>query len=194
MSRLHNGRHKNKREPGQHVRDLSRTAEMYLQGKTQLEIAKELGLTQAQICYDLKKIRREWQQSQLSNFDQKVNLELSKLDELEAEAWLSWEKSKEGKTTTSRKKRVGGGGGKDSGEVCETKEVSTGDPRFLDVVARCINKRCDILGINAPKKIEATGKDGAPLGAGLFVLPATLNEEEIKAAIQGAVSSASEEA
>jgi hypothetical protein len=42
----------------------------------------------------------------------------------------------------------------------EREVESYGEPRFLQGVMTCINKRCDILGLNAPMKIAETTPDG----------------------------------
>jgi hypothetical protein len=40
------------------------------------------------------------------------------------------------------------------------REGQVGDPRYLDGVLKCIDRRCAILGIDAPKKIAGpTGGD-----------------------------------
>ena len=77
--------------------------------------------------------------------------ELAKIDNLETEYWTAWEKSKEDYKQKSTK-------AKGTGEVAITLEKTTkevivyGDPRFLAGIQWCISKRCDIIGIDAPKQ------------------------------------------
>jgi hypothetical protein len=42
------------------------------------------------------------------------------------------------------------------------KEERDGNPEFLKGVQWCINKRCEILGFDAPKKNVLSGEDGQP--------------------------------
>ena len=68
-----------------------RIAELYLQGKWQTEIAKEVGVTQQQVSQDLAVLRRLWMQSSLVNVDKIKAKELAKIDRLESEYWKAWE-------------------------------------------------------------------------------------------------------
>jgi hypothetical protein len=43
------------------------------------------------------------------------------------------------------------------------KEQRDGNPAFLAGVMSCIERRCKLLGLDAPAKAELTGKDGGPV-------------------------------
>ena len=45
----------------------------------------------------------------------------------------------------------------------KTSMGQAGDPRFLAGVQWCIERRCKIIGIDAPTKSELTGAGGKPL-------------------------------
>jgi len=68
-------------------------ADLYLQGWTQIAIAEELGVAQPTISDDLKRIRAQWRESGVRDFDEARQLELMKLDRIEREAWSAWERS-----------------------------------------------------------------------------------------------------
>ena len=38
-----------------------------------------------------------------------------------------------------------------------------GDPRFLKIALECVERRCKLLGLDAPEKHQHTGADGRPL-------------------------------
>ena len=83
-----------KRTADQRRRDLALTADLYLKGKTQNEIADTLGFTRQQISYDLAVVRKQWLQSSVRDFDDAKALELAKLNRLEREYWDEWEESR----------------------------------------------------------------------------------------------------
>jgi hypothetical protein len=149
------------RTPEQRERDLERTADMYCRGFKHSDIAREIGVSRTQIVYDLKEIRSNWLTSQVRDFNEAKEEELKKLDALEQEAWDAWRRSQTERTRTVTEKTEGDSSGRIKAQ--QTKETGYGDPRFLTVVQSCIDKRCKILGVEAPKSVELTGKDGKPL-------------------------------
>lgn len=48
-------------------------------------------------------------------------------------------------------------------EKVELLEARDGDPRFLEGIRKCIQDRCKLLGIQAPERLELTGKGGKEL-------------------------------
>ena len=136
---------------------LSRRAEVarrYLQGEMQEQIAQSFGVTQGQISQDLKAIRAAWLASAVRDFDALKAQELAKIDAVEREYWLAWERSKKDKEISvqeggevdpqTRKPRIK--------KVVMRKEGQAGNPAFLAGVLTCIERRCAILGIDAPKR------------------------------------------
>jgi len=69
-------------------------ADLYLQGWTQTAIAEEMRVGQPTVCDDLKRIRAEWRESAVRDFDEARQLELMKLDRIERESWSAWDQSK----------------------------------------------------------------------------------------------------
>jgi hypothetical protein len=129
-----------------------KTAELYLKGVTQQEIAAAIGVSRKQIEYDLVDIRTWWRERTVFDLDEWKAEQLAKLDALEAQCWKSWEDSrKPTKITTESKTTAGAHPGSTASERTIT---SAGDVRFLDGIAGVINQRCRILGLNAPTKLS----------------------------------------
>src|SRR5262245_53003661 len=140
-----------------------RIAERYLRGEYQTTIAADLGINQAQVSRDLKAIRALWLASAVRDFDAAKAQELAKLDEVERAAWDSFQKSTEEKhvsvqeqhddpltyTDKDGKPRIANRTRK---HVSLRKEGQSGNPAFLTVILTCIERRCAILGLDAPKR------------------------------------------
>lgn len=141
-----------KRTPDQVLRDRAETARLYLQGVPQHEIAAKQGVTREQITYDLNVIRAEWVKNAQEGMTELVARELAKLDRIEAEAWAAWERSCKSRERKRTKKTTGGESDRLEAQV-ETEERD-GDPRWLEIVAKCVDQRCKLRGLNAPQKHE----------------------------------------
>lgn len=151
-------------------------ASMYLRGMTQAAIAKELGCTRPNVTQHLSRVRKVWLDSSLQDFNELKARELARLDEIERQAWIGWERSlKDGGFV--QKKGVGmqcacladdfapdpgcedcGGTGQaivvNGAEVTEKRHGRDGNPKFLEIVGNCVAKRCEILGLDSPKTIR----------------------------------------
>jgi transposase len=133
-------------------------SDKYLRGMPQMQIADELGVNQATISRDLAELRKEWLERSINHIDQKKAIELAKLDRLEVTFWEAWELSlKDVETITEEV------GGKYGPKTTTRREGQSGNPAFLEGVLKCINKRCELLGLDAPKRTELTGARGEPL-------------------------------
>ena len=124
---------------------------LYLQGKTQLEIAQKLDLSRQQIGYDLKVIQGQWRETTTFDLDTAKTVELSRIDVLERVAWEAWERSQEPKEVTLTKQIDGGDTRK---EASIRREGQSGNPAFLERVGWCIDRRCKLLGLDAPIKAD----------------------------------------
>ena len=146
-----------KRTAFQIERDRRDIADMYLQGWTQVRIAEHLSddedreytLSQQMISYDLKKLQEAWQASALVDIDAVKARELAKVDRLEREYWDAWGRSCAPAVTTRQEGKAVEGGVE---RIVSTSVARNGDPRFLQGVQWCIERRCKILGIDAPEK------------------------------------------
>ncbi len=145
------------RSKSEKERDRRNIAKLYLQGTTQMEIAERLNISQPTVSRDLTVIQKEWAAARINDIDERKRLELAKIDNLELTYWDGWKRSLENAETETTKMQ----GNKDEpGKIEKTKRVEgqAGDPRFLNGVGWCINKRCELLGLNAPKDIDVGGQ------------------------------------
>lgn len=127
----------------------TRVAELYCQGKPHHEIAKIVGCNVNTVTDDMQANRAEWRERREFAMDKSIEEQLAKIDEAERAAWVAYERSvqnavakitttdDDGKTTTRDEERG-----------------QAGDPRFIDIVLRCVKQRCELLGLDAPKKTE----------------------------------------
>ena len=131
-------------------RDRRMIGRLYLAGVTQMEIAAQLGISQATVSRDLKFLQAEWQEARINDIDERKRQELAKIDNLELEYWDAWRRSqKDAEVETVKVVNA-------TIETTNRTEGQTGDPRFLAGVQWCINKRCELLGLDAPKNIDLT--------------------------------------
>jgi len=143
----------NKRSKSQQERDRRNISSLYLQLKTQSEIAETVGVNQSTVSRTLKSLQKEWQSSSLMDFNEAKARELAKIDHLELVYWDAWERSKKAEETSTTK-RVEGDITRTEAQI--QKKDSVGDKKFLDGVQWCIDKRCKILGLDSPDEIDAT--------------------------------------
>lgn len=104
--------------------------QLLAQGLTQSQIAEQLGLSQPQICYDLRLIRERWRQQQDFDFQEMTAEQLAKIDLTERDYWQGWNMSR---TDPSGR-------------------ALPGDPAYLSGVLTCIKQRCKLLGVDAVLK------------------------------------------
>jgi uncharacterized protein YerC len=149
-----------------------KVSEMYLRGLYMSDIAQAMGVDTATISRDLAELRKEWLDRSVNHIDQKKAIELAKLDRLEVTYWEAWERSQRNAEIEITEQIGTRRKGKDTEQdgivperIRKTKRVEgqTGNPEFLKGVLNCITKRCDILGIDAPKKSENLNIDASTL-------------------------------
>jgi hypothetical protein len=141
---------------------------MYLRGMPQRAIAKELGINTSTVTRNLRQVRKAWFERSIEAIGLRKADELAKLDQLELTYWDGWERSKKVKKVVTRQ-RVGLPQGLVDSDgtilnehldpedakkemVFIRTEIMVGDPAFLDGVMKCIDKRCKILGLDAPNR------------------------------------------
>lgn len=156
---------------------LADVGRLYLRGQTQQQIADALAIHQSTVSRHLAEVRSAWLEGAKADFDEKLCRELAKIDALEAEYWAEWEDSKKSKRTVVREKReqYPEPDPDDDSEPAEAECVVTsvrneqrnGDPRYLQGVQWCIDRRLKLLGADAPLKVaqtDPTGKEARPSG------------------------------
>lgn len=125
---------------------------LYLQGMAQHEVAARLGISPMSVSRDVRHIRKKWEAEAKADIATHVRRELAKLDAIEQEAWRGWERSVKIDTEHQERTREAA-----SGTYKERKTIvkpSAGDPRYLDVVHKCVDRRCRILGVDAPVQAQ----------------------------------------
>lgn len=154
-------------------------AKLYLEQKTQLQIAdwirrnRPYNLSVAVISGILKALFQEWRTQAVHKIDELKARDLAKLLDLEATATEAWQRS----LLTSEKTTHEHDGSEPKPEfkkngkpyktkphlrVSVVKENRDGDPRFLEIILKCIAQRSEILGYKPNRKIDEGGED-API-------------------------------
>lgn len=150
-------------------RDYETISGLYLKGWTHQRIAEYISkdpdrpyaLVRQTISTDMRKIRAMWAENATADIQELINKQLAALDNLEAELWEAYERSKgnaESSTVVTREKSAGD---KDAAAAVErTATINTkgqvGDVAYLNAIERVIGRRCAILGITTPTKLEGT--------------------------------------
>ena len=168
-------------------------SELYKKGWSMQRIADEVKARMNTTCStrtvynDIQDLLKEWRETRIQDTDDRLQLELERIDDCIAELWNQWEKSKEN-WLKEYNKRVGVPGGSDesnSGKIQTIKlenyqeeQVGLGNTAYIAEIRQQLMERRKLLGLYAATKTEVTGKDGSPL------LPVQkMTEEEIKAEI-----------
>lgn len=140
--------------PSERSRILHEVSDMYLKGLKQWEISKELKISPASVSRAVILLQHEWRTERIENINELKVRELERVDVLERSYWEAWVSSKKDKVRKNTRSISGPLGTTE--EEGETKECQYGDPRFLQGIQWCIDKRCEILGIDNASKNEST--------------------------------------
>ena len=154
-----------KRTPRERERDLAITEKLWVHGSTLKDISRQVcdgqryTLTTMTISNDVAEILNRWRKTLEKDIGELKAAELARLNRLENAAWIAWERSREDAVKHIEGTRTGGKDG-DLTTDQTIREPQCGDPRYLERVQWCINKRCQILGLDAPTKIAPTNSEG----------------------------------
>jgi hypothetical protein len=151
MQKSHDAPPSQTKTPG-HLERRKNVARRYLQGQTQAEIALAFETDQATISRDLSEIQKEWLTAAILDGGIWTARELAKIDEVERLAWTGWFRSQENAETLRARRH------EDTGETEKVVRNQAGDAGFLQVILTCIQRRCDLLGLNAPKEHRVQGE------------------------------------
>ena len=144
-----------RRSTSQLARDRKKIAELYLKGWIQADIADEIGIDQSTVSRDISMLIGEWKKSALVDINEAKSQELAKVNVLEIEYWTAWKKSQDDAVTLVEEKNMSGKDKKSavmSKKEQEKRIGQVGDPAYLRGVQWCIEKRCNLLGLDAPKQ------------------------------------------
>lgn len=136
-----------------------RISELYLKGMGIGRMAKKISseatysVSVPTVSKHLKAVLKEWFDAREQNIELRINAELLRINEVEYQAWEAWQRSCKSKTKKTSKqkgtpKRKTDETGKEkefiqADYISETEQVEemVGDPRFLDIIAKCIDTR-----------------------------------------------------
>lgn len=156
---------------------LQQVSDMYLQGKTQWEIANSFvpRLTQATVSLRLTEVKNRWKESALISFDEKKQKELARIDLLEAECYKAWFRSQKNVKVRKVVQRAL----RKAEEQEDTKtlvivgkineqlsETAAGEAKYLQQIHRCIELRCQILGFTKPADIKVQNNNTVNVTSG----------------------------
>jgi len=100
----------------------------------------------------LNQLLQKWKEEKVANIDARKNLELKKLDAIEAEYWEGWKRSLEPRVEVTESNSAR------DGMSTRTRTLERdGSPKFLEGVERCIWKRCTLLGLMDGLRIGLNG-------------------------------------
>lgn len=152
-------------------------AQLYKRGYSVRKIAKEVHArlqlekvpNPSTIQSDIKKLLNEWREYRLDNIEDRIQLELERIDDCIIELWSAWEKSKTDYTQEQAKQKgspIAGDAKKHSITEIEQqrKEIRKfGDVSYITEIRQQLAERRKLLGLYAPDKREVTGANGTPL-------------------------------
>lgn len=142
-----------------------RIAELYLTGQSTYKIAGELSISQKTVHVYLTEIKKDWKERYITDFNEAQSRELARLDKLESEYWLAWERSKKPKVKEKRELEVVPGKTKANDKDKENEkesekeitvaleretEYTAGDDKWLEGIRKIVEQRCKLLGLIAP--------------------------------------------
>jgi hypothetical protein len=141
-----------------------RVAGMYLQGMSQWEIGRQLGVTQQCIAKDVQALEKEWLASAVVDIDAAKAKELARIDRLERVAWRAWRRScqRKEKATTRMEKKLHEDAQQAKTVTSRATELRDGNPEYLKRVEWCISKRSELLRLNPPQRLEHGGSADLP--------------------------------
>lgn len=147
-----------KRTKEQLARDRTEEARLWCQGRTLRQIAEEITASRpyrigyTQVRNDMEAVLKEWRSERMDLMQDHVTAELARINHMEATAWAEWDRSRLDRQRKITKRTTGDAGAKDEAGI--TTEGRLGDPRYLATVQWCIERRCRMLGLDAPEKHE----------------------------------------
>lgn len=145
-----------------------RIADMRLKSFTIRQIAVALRLSVSTVKRELRKLAAEWRRNAAETVDTHRQIELARLELIAHQAWVEFERSREDyfKETTERMKMPGTeaeeGGDLETVPKLIRRDTGgrLGDPRYLQVALSALERRCKILGLDAPTKVAPKTSDG----------------------------------
>lgn len=142
-------------------------AELYVRGVTQHSIAAELSkrhpfpLSRSLVAKEIGIIQDEWCKRADEAISRVKARQLATIDAVERTAWERFDASCKPGERTQKERESGESAPDEQGKKTATGSKSKarvvtenrdGDPRWLDLVLKCVERRCRILGLDAPTR------------------------------------------
>lgn len=158
-----------KRSEAQIAADLAFIEHWIVRGKTMRQLVVMLAaerpytLCRQQIQADAIKVKEMWEQEALTSRTEAITAELKRLKAVDDEAWTALEKSKLDKTTKTVEETEGQKAGSKAGKKKKiVAEGQNADAAYLRVIQENVVQRRQLLGLDAPTKIQPVGDDWTP--------------------------------
>lgn len=116
------------------------------------EIAEQTGYAKSTVHRWIEAARADWRAQAVQATDERLSIELAKLDLTEANAWKGWEASR---LETLKEKTASTPDGKITSRETTT---NSGEASYLATIIRCIETRCRILGIGSDHEADRRGR------------------------------------
>jgi len=124
-------------------------ASMYLEKRPMWEIANKLDTSTATCYRMLKEVKTDWIQDAVKDFSLRQAEELANIDNLEREYWDAWKRSQS--EQKSKRDEIEAGV---LSKTVKSRAKRDGSSVFLSGIQWCIEQRCKILGLHAPKEMR----------------------------------------
>ncbi len=126
---------------------------MYLHGASRETISSTLGIAIKTVETYIRMSHMSWRDTSGIDMDQAMGEQLAKIAEVERESWQAWKDSKRTVSIPipqpSLRQRL---------RSDAVRINLPGDPAFLAIVLKCIDRRCRVLGLDGPHKIDITDR------------------------------------
>jgi hypothetical protein len=157
-----------KRTKLQRDRELVRVTKLWVLGHSQRDIAAKFGITQQQVCHDLKEVRKRLLPLTADEMNEARSARLLDLAVIKLEYLEEWERSKKDKETQFQEKSTtpvrGNGKGKkgaweDRTKAALRREGRCANAAYLNGAVKVVQEECRIAGLYAPTKLKHEGGD-----------------------------------
>jgi hypothetical protein len=127
--------------------------ELVVLGWSQVQIAADLGISQAAVSKLLARLERRVLRELMEAAQRQKARQMLRLEHLFAEALRAWNESK-AESTRRRQRQTKGGDGGDATIAELVVENKHGDPRYLDEARKALADQRKLWGLDAPQKVD----------------------------------------
>lgn len=154
----------------------ARVTSLYLQRLDIDAISEQISKPTTFVRQALRDIREAWRDRAILDYSRRQAEELARIDVVEEEAWSGWRRSQEAERTERTHL-----GEDEAGRSFSQTTTRDGTTKFLEVIQWCVEQRCKIIGLYAPKELrveqhQSSDSDGV----------AEMNRDELTAILSAA--------